>query len=69
MLAGVLGAGHSGQAEQTGWGVGLLPSSERSHPVGTSEVRGKMGSSRPQERLRGNSNDRGAYHPGRRSQN
>lgn len=67
--SGRIGAGHSGQPEQIGWGVGLLPSSERSHPVGTSEVRGKTGSSIPQERLRGNSNDRGAYHPGRRSQN
>lgn len=69
MLAGVLGANHSGQAEQAGQGGWLLPSSEHTHPVGTSEVRSKVGSSRAQESARTKSNDRGAYHPGRQGRN
>ncbi|KAJ1419147.1 Myeloid leukemia factor [Sesbania bispinosa] len=46
---GSIGASHSGQAGQTSQGGWVLPSSEHSHHMGTSEVRGKVGSSRTQE--------------------
>ena len=61
-------ASHSRQAEQAGQGGWLLPSSEHSHPLGTSQVRGKVGSSRMQERVRPDSNGRGAYYPGSQGQ-
>ncbi|XP_058764101.1 uncharacterized protein LOC131637524 isoform X1 [Vicia villosa] len=66
---GSIGAGHSRQAEHAGQGGFLLPSSEHSHPVGSSQVRGEVGSSRAWERVRTDSNGRGAYHSGRQGQN
>lgn len=65
----VVGVGHSRQAEHAGQGGLLLPSSEHSHPVGSSQVRGDVGSSRAWERVRTDSNGRGAYHSGRQGQN
>jgi hypothetical protein len=67
--SGSIGASHSGQAEHAGQGGWLLPSSEHSHPVGMPEVRGKVSSSHAQERLKTDSNGRGAYHPGRQDRN
>ncbi|XP_057419680.1 uncharacterized protein LOC130713878 [Lotus japonicus] len=60
---GSIGADHSGQAQQARQGGWMLPSPEHSHPGGSTEARGKVGSSRSQERIRTDSRDKGLYHP------
>lgn len=67
--SGSIGASHGEQAGQAGQGGWLLPSLEHSHPVRMSEVGGKVGSSRAEEKERTDSNGRGAYHPGRHGRN
>ncbi|XP_027334052.1 uncharacterized protein LOC113848876 [Abrus precatorius] len=61
---------NNGQAELARQGGWALPSTEYTHPVGTtSEGRDKVGSSRAQERARIDSSGKSAYHPGGRSRN
>ncbi|KAI4327073.1 hypothetical protein L6164_019574 [Bauhinia variegata] len=62
--SGSVGAGSSGRAEQTKRGVQALPSTERSHGMGTmSDARDQLYSSRMQQRKKTHVSDSSAYHP------